>query len=379
MKVLIDRIDHFGRGITTINNKICFIENALPGEVADIKITKEKKKYLEAKVIKFIKKSKSRVKELCPYSNICGGCNLNHMSYEDENKFKEEKVKDLINKFSNLDKKLVKDIIYSNQDNYRNKALFHIKNKKLGFYKKNTNEIVEINNCLLLDNKINDIIPKLKEIAKESNIEKIEVKVSNDSKEILLNTDKDKNIITNISNYKYILSPNTFFQVNKYVTELLYNEILDNIKKYKSKNVLDLYCGSGTIGIYISKYVDKVLVVEINKQSIIDANKNKELNKIKNIEFIEGKVSDIIKDIKDKYDTIIIDPPRSGLDKDTINSILRINPKTIIYVSCDPTTLSRDLNILKDKYNIEYIKPFNMFPKTYHIESITVLRNRGVV
>lgn len=379
MKVLIDRLDHFGKGITTINNKICFIDNALPGEVVDIKITNEKKKYLEAKVVKYIKKSKNRVKEVCPYTNICGGCNLNHMKYEDENKFKEDKVKDLINKFSNLDENLVKDIVYKDEYNYRNKVIFHIKKKKLGFYKKKSNDIVQIDKCLLLDNKINEIIPKLKEIIKESNIDKIEVKVSNDSKEILLSTDKDKNIITNISNYKYILSSNTFFQVNKYVTELLYNEILENIKKYKSKNVLDLYCGSGTIGIYISKYVNKILGVEINKQSIIDANKNKKLNNIKNIKFIEGKVFDIIKDIKDKYDTIIIDPPRSGLDKDTINSILKINPKTIIYVSCDPTTLSRDLNILKDKYNIEYIKPFNMFPKTYHVECITVLRNRGVV
>ena len=376
MKVTIDRLDHFGRGITTIDNKICFIENALPGEIVNIEITKEKKKYLEGQVIKYINKSKNRVKELCPYSNICGGCNLNHMKYENENEFKVEKIKDLISKFSNLDKNLVKDIVYSNEYNYRNKAVFHIKNKKLGYYKKNTNEIVEIDNCLLLDNKINEVIPTLKKIAKENNIEQIEVKVSNDSKKLLISTDKNKNIITNISNYKYMLSPDTFFQVNKYVTELLYNEILKNIKKYKSKNVLDLYCGSGTIGIYISKYVAKVLGVEINKQSIIDANKNKKLNKVNNIKFIEGKVSDIIKDIKDKYDTIIIDPPRSGLDKDTINSILKINPKTIIYVSCDPTTLSRDLNILKDKYNVKYIKPFNMFPKTYHCESIAVLERK---
>ena len=377
MKVLIDRLDHYGRGITTINNKICFVENALPNEIVEIEIINEKKKYIEAKVINYIKRSKARVKELCPYSNICGGCSLNHISYHYENKFKEEKIKDLISKFSNLDKNLVKDIVYSNEYNYRNKVLFHVKDNKLGLYKKNTNDIVEIDKCLLLDNKINSIIPKLKELVKEKNLSEIEVKVSNNSKELLLSTD-NKEIITNIGNYKYILSNNTFFQVNKYVTELLYNEVLENIKKYKSKNVLDLYCGSGTIGIYISKYVDKVLGVEINKQSIINANKNKELNNIKNIEFIEGKVSNIIKDIKDKYDTVIVDPPRSGLDKNTINSIIKINPNTIIYVSCDPTTLSRDLNILKDKYNIKYIKPFNMFPKTYHCESVSVLERKNV-
>jgi len=400
MKVLIDRLDHYGRGITSINNKICFVENALPGEEVEIEIVNEKKNYLEAKVINYIKKSTNRVDNICPYSNVCGGCNLNHMSYEDENKFKEEKVKDLVSKFSKLDKSLVKEICYDKEFNYRNKVVFHIKNKKLGLYKNKSNDIVEIDNCLLLDDKINSFIPKLNELVLVNDIEEITIKVSNDSNNsmivirgvvnnllnikdlfdvVVVNKEvisKDDRILTNIGDYKFLLSSEAFFQVNKYVTEKLYDEVLDNIKKYKSHNVLDLYCGTGTIGIYVSKYVDKVFGIEINKMAVEDANKNKELNNINNIEFKSGKVEHIIEEVKEKFDTIIVDPPRSGLDTNTINNIFRINPDTVIYVSCDPTTLSRDLNTLKENYNIKYIKPFNMFPRTYHCESIAVLERK---
>ena len=400
MEVLIDRLDHYGRGITTINNKICFVENALPGEIVEINIINEKKKYLEAEVINYINKSKDRVEDVCPYSNICGGCNLNHMSYDDENKFKEEKVKDLISKFSGLDKDLVKSIYYDKEFNYRNKVVFHVKDKKLGLYKNKSNDIVEIDKCLLLDENINKFIPKLKELVKVNEIEEITIKVSNDSKYsmivirgvvndlldikdlfdvVVINKEvisKDNRILTNIGNYKFLLSSEAFFQVNKYVTKKLYDEVLENVKKYNSKNVLDLYCGTGTIGIYVSSYVDKVFGIEINKEAVKDANKNKELNNINNIEFKSGRVEHLIEEVKEKFDTIIVDPPRSGLDNNTINNIFRINPDTLIYVSCDPTTLSRDLNTLKENYTIKYIKPFNMFPRTYHCESVCILERR---
>ena len=400
MEVLIDRLDHYGRGITKVNNKICFVENALPGEIVKINIINEKKKYLEAEVINYVKKSKDRVEDVCPYSNICGGCNLNHLTYDDENRFKEEKIKDLISKFSGLDKDLVKSIYYDKEFNYRNKVVFHVHNKKLGLYKNKSNDIVEIDKCLLLDENINKYIPKLKELVKVNDIEEITIKVSNDSNNTMIvirgvvndlldikdlfdvvvvngeSISKDDRILTNIGDYKFLLSSEAFFQVNKYVTEKLYDEVLENIRRYKSKNVLDLYCGTGTIGIYVSKYVDKVFGIEINKMAIEDANKNKDLNNINNIEFKSGKVEHIIEDIKENFDTIIVDPPRSGLDNNTINNIFRINPYTVIYVSCDPTTLSRDLNTLKENYNIKYIKPFNMFPRTYHCESITILERK---
>ena len=148
------------------------------------------------------------------------------------------------------------------------------------------------------------------------------------------------------------------------------------LKEISPSNTLDLYCGTGTIGIYVSKYTNHVLGIDCNQSNILDANKNKELNKVENIEFIASKVEDVIENIKDKYDLIIVDPPRAGLDPKTIKTIKEMSPINIIYVSCDPVTLMRDLNILKEHYNIVEITPFNMFPRTYHCESITVLERK---
>lgn len=403
MKCVINNLDHYGRGIAKINNKVCFIENALPGEIVEIKITKDKKKYLEAKVTNYLEVSDKRIKEKCPYFDICGGCNLLHIDNEDENIFKEKKVHELIEKFTTINDFSFKNISSDKEYNYRNKVVFHVKDKHLGFYKRKTNDLIEINNCLLLCNEINKLIPILKSLVKldGNDITTITVKIGNITNDTLIDIKgkvkkydiildivdvliinnkcitKKSSIISIIDNKKYLISANSFFQINKYETKYLYDEVLNIIKSKNTKNVLDLYCGTGTIGIYISDYVKSVIGIEVVKEAIDDANKNSKLNSCNNINFIAGKVEDIIPTINKKFDTIIMDPPRSGIDRKTIDNIYRINPENIIYISCDPVTLSRDINILKEKYKIEYIRPFNMFPKTYHVECISVLHRKN--
>lgn len=392
----IEKLDNFGRGITYINDKICFVDNALPNEKVEIEITKEKKKYLEAKIIKILEKSEDRIKPLCSYSNECGGCNLSHLSYEKENDFKYNKVKDLIKKFINEDIEL-KGIVYDKEYEYRNKIVLHGNNNVSGQYKKYSNDIVNIDKCLLVNNRINEIIKLLK----SNSIEEATIKTSNDLSNTLLNVkgniknidelkskvdvliinnkllSPNKSIISNIGNNKYYLSSNSFFQVNRFLTESLYNEVLNIVKTINPCEVLDLYCGTGTIGIYISNYCREIVGVDYNKSNIEDANKNKELNNCNNISFICNKVENIIDNYKD-IDLIIVDPPRSGLDDHTRKILKKMMSKTIIYVSCDPVTLMRDLKDLKEKYNIKYIKPFNMFPRTYHVECISVLERKSV-
>ena len=392
----IEKLDNFGRGITYINDKICFVDNALPNEKVEIEITKEKKKYLEAKIIKILEKSEDRIKPLCPYSNECGGCNLSHLSYEKENDFKYNKVKDLIKKFIKEDIEL-KGIVYDKEYEYRNKIVLHGNNNVSGQYKKYSNDIVNIDKCLLVNNRINEIIKLLK----SNSIEEATIKTSNDLSNTLLNVkgniknidelkskvdvliinnkllSPNKSIISNIGNNKYYFSSNSFFQVNRFLTESLYNEVLNIVKTINPCEVLDLYCGTGTIGIYISNYCREIVGVDYNKSNIEDANKNKELNNCNNISFICNKVENIIDNYKD-IDLIIVDPPRSGLDDHTRKILKKMMSKTIIYVSCDPVTLMRDLKDLKEKYNIKYIKPFNMFPRTYHVECISVLERKSV-
>jgi len=397
MKVNILKLDNFGRGIAYIDNKICFIKDSLPNEEVDIEIIKENSKYLEGKVINYISKSPLRIEEECPYSKICGGCNLNHICFNEENKFKLSKVKSIMEKYANIDSNLVKGIIYHDRNNYRNKLILHGKENELGLYKENTNEIIPISSCLIVNPKINEIIKVLNNISKE--ISEVIIKTSNDNSKVMVsitgtidNIDilkklcdvliinneyisNNRVIETNIGNRKYIEGIDSFFQINNTLTKELYDEVLLNIKDKNYNKCLDLYCGTGTIGIYISDYVKEVIGVDYNKSNINDAEENKKLNSINNISFICDKVENKIDEFNN-IDLVIVDPPRAGLDNKTKEYLKKINSKEIIYVSCDPITLARDIKDL-DTYKVKYIKVFNMFPRTYHVECVCLLCRRN--
>ncbi len=397
MEVKIEKLDNLGRGITYINNKICFIKNSLPNEIVDIEIIKDKSKYLEGKVLKYIEKSPLRIEEECPYSSICGGCILNHLCYNDENKFKTNKIKDIMKKYADINSDLIENIVYNDRNYYRNKVVLHGNDNSLGLYKEGTNEIIPIKECLLLNPKINEIITLLNNI--NNGIEEVTIKTSNDNSKVMVSIignikstsellnicdvlilnnkyqTNNKVIETNIGNKKYYQSINSFFQVNNTLTKELYNEVLINVRDKNYKKVLDLYCGTGTIGIYIKDYVDKVIGIDYNSSNIEDAKKNVELNNLNNIEFICDKVENKIDEFTD-IDLVIVDPPRAGLDNKTKEYLKKINSNEIIYVSCDPMTLARDIKDLSDTYKVKYIKPFNMFPRTYHCETISVLERK---
>ncbi len=401
MKVTIDRFDSYGRGITKVNEKICFVENALPKEECEIKILDEKKNYIEAESTNIINESNYRILPICPYYNICGGCHLMHLDRKSELLFKEEKVSDLLNKFSDI-KMDVNDILYNNEYFYRNKLTLHVKNNKVGLYKKNSNDLIEIDECIICEQKINDLIPKIKEYLNnnKSSLEEIVIKKSSLDETMIIfkgktdinslkETFKDINsvylndklilgkeyITEKINDLEFYIRPLSFFQVNYEMMKTMYNKVIDYYKVNESSNVLDLYCGTGTIGMLISKYVNKVTGIEVNSDAVTSAKECAKKNNISNIDFILGKVEDNIDTFKD-IDSIVVDPPRSGLDKHTIDSIIKINPNSIIYISCDPATLARDLKILKDNYNIKSITPLDMFPNTYHVETFCILERK---
>lgn len=388
--VKIENLDHFGRGIAKVNNMPIFVENSLINEEVEIVITKEKKKYMEGFVSNYLKKSPLRVESNCPYYDKCGGCDLLHMSYEEQLKYKENKVKEIIKKFSGLE--CVNSIVGSIQFNYRNKVTLHVKNGVIGYYKENSNEIISIDRCLLVDERINILIDEIKNL-NLNGINKIVIRVTNNESMAIFYGDINSNInlradtiiinskVTkgngyieeNIGDLKFIISPTSFFQVNNVGMINIYNKVLDYVD---GGNILDLYCGTGTIGIYVSKKADKVLGVEINDEAIKDALLNKKINNINNVDFISGDVGTVLSKNKFKFDIVIVDPPRAGLDNNSINNIIKINPKKIIYVSCDPVTLARDLNILKEYYDVLEITPFDMFSYTYHVECVCLLNLR---
>ena len=396
MEVKILKMDHQGKGIGKLNSKIVFVSNALIDEIVKIKIIKDSKKYMVAENIGIINKNPKRIEPACPYHNDCGGCDLMHVDYTEQLKIKQNMIENICNRY--LDKKIViNDIIYDEQFYYRNKITLQV-NDKLGYFKKNSHQIIEIDKCLIANKQINKLITKVKDTIKSGKImircsentndkmiifttkEKVMIdQLKNDVTSIVVNNKtvygKDK-MFENLNNYRFIISPMAFFQTNPKMTIKLYDLIVSLTKFNQTDNVLDLYCGTGTIGIYISKYVNKVLGIEINESAINDANENKKINNISNVSFICGDVSSILARNEYNPDIVIVDPPRKGLDKKTINELLKIESRKIIYVSCNPITLVRDLQLLADKYDIMSITPVDMFPNTYHCESVCILRIR---
>ncbi len=366
-KVVITELDHQGRGIARIHNKITFIPNTLPEEIVDIEITKDKKKFMEGKVINFHKKSSKRVENICPYYPKCGGCQLLHLSYEEQLKYKQEKMKNILERYQLGSIKLNPIIASPKNFYYRNKVTFQMQNHTLGFFEEESNRFIQIEKCLLLDEKINEVIHTL-----PTNQEKIVVR--SNQKEIIYND--SKKIMHTIVNFQFLVSLPSFFQINDSVTPLLYNQVKDYLKPTKEDIVLDLYCGTGTIGIFISRDVKTVIGIEKNEDAVKNAIENAELNHITNIKFICGDAGKETKKLNLSPTSIIIDPPRSGLNKETIDIILKLKPQKIVYVSCDPMTLVRDLNILKEQYNILEITPFDMFPNTYHVENVCALERK---
>lgn len=382
-EVIIESVDDIGNGVTRINNIVVFVPYTLSNEKVKIKIVSISKRFAVGKVIEFITKSDKRCEVKCNCYNECGGCNFLHINFNDELSIK-------INYINKLFNTNINTVLTNNEYNYRNKATFHIKDGKIGYYSEKTNNIIEINNCLLLDNRINDIYNYLKE-HELSTISEVIIRVTTKDIMIVFKGEKydindiinhfnitsiylndkliygESYIIEEIDNIKYSIYPDSFFQVNKDNMKIMY----DKAREYAGygNNLLDLYCGTGTIGIYLKDNFKHIDGIEINKDSIKNANINKKLNNINNIKFISGDAS-IAKN--NNYDVIIVDPPRSGLSKKVINFLNKSNAKRIVYISCNPKTLRRDIDLLNN-YKMVKLEIINMFNKTKHIESIMVL------
>lgn len=400
--VKIADLDYMGRGVARIDNVVTFVSGALLGEIVEIELLKKGKKFNEGVVVKVIKSNENRIEPICQYYQECGGCDLMHMNYQSQLEFKKNKVITTLKKFANLDL-TVKDVVSADDIfNYRNKITFHI-NNDIGFFKKKTNDFVCIDSCLICDKKINEILNQIKKLDL-SEIKNITIRCSKNINEIMLiiETDKDINIpklkgidsVYVLINNKYILksgnkniaekmndlifyiSPSAFFQVNTNQAIKLYDKVKEYAALNKEDIVLDLYCGTGTIALYLSDSCKKVYGIEINEDAIKDANVNKEKNNIKNAQFYALNANQFLSKINDKIDVLVVDPPRGGLDNKTINSILKLKPKRIVYVSCDVSTLARDLKLLNEDYQVLEVTPVDMFPNTCHIENVCVLEKR---
>lgn len=430
-----------GEGIAKIENYTIFVPNAIKGEKIKILIVKVLASHAFGKILEIISTSPNRIESDCKTYKRCGGCNLRHIEYSGTLKMKQNAVQSLVNKTLKNKVIVQKVIGMENPYHYRNKAQYPIGQDKdgkpiIGVFANRTHEIIQISNCLIQNEttekvakfvlqfieknnisiynektgkglvrhivtkigiKTNEIMcvlvingnefPKEKELIKAitnhfpnvntiiKNINKKNTNVILGEKNVILYGDgyiKDK-----LGEYIFKISPLSFYQVNPIQAERLYQIGVEAAKITNKDIVFDLYCGIGTISLFMSKYAKKVYGIEIVKEAVKMAKENALLNKVENVEFLNGNVEKILDDLIYKNniipDIVMADPPRKGLDKRSINNILCLKPKKFVYISCNPATLVRDLSILEDMYSIKYIQPVDMFPFTSHVECVALM------
>lgn len=378
--------------------------------------------------------------KLCEKVGKCGGCNIHVTSYEEQSENKVKKVKELCKQQLNKNIKINDIIKMQNPYNYRNKGKYvfaenKLKQVSMGFFEEGTHKVVYVNNCMIQDEEINEIASYVFKLVKEYNIkpynedkqkgflrhlivrkaiytqevmvilvttnEKIQKReeiirkliskfkniktivqnINSDKTKVILGT-KNYNLFGNgyitdyIDNLKFKISPLSFYQVNPIQTQILYNKAIELAKLTGKEVVYDLYSGIGTISLIASKHAKKVYGIEVVKDAVKDSIENAKINKIKNVNFMAGRVEYILPRIcsNETADVVFVDPPRSGLDEKTIQTLLKIKAKKIVYISCNPVTLFENLKELSKYYSIKEIQPVDMFPWTEHVECVSVLQ-----
>ncbi len=430
-----------GEGIAKIDNYTIFIPGAIKGERIKTLIVKVNSSHAFGKIIDIVEKSNIRADSDCATYKRCGGCNLRHMNYKDTLVLKQNIVKNLANKMLKNNIEVKETIGMEKPYHYRNKAQFPVgynKNNELvtGVYASRSHEIIETKGCLIQNKLTEEIakfiidfmkrnnitgydekkqtgivrhivvkvgikteqvmciivvnqekLPKEKELVEEllnkfPNIKTIVKNVNSKNTNVILGSKNinlygEGHIYDKLGDYTFEISPLSFYQINPIQTEKLYNKAIELAKLNENDVVLDLYCGIGTIGIFTSKYVNKVIGIEIVEQAIENAKKNARINEVNNIEFFCGDVEDVLDRLVNvdiiRPNVIFVDPPRKGLDNKTIQNIIKVKPKKVVYISCNPATLMRDLKELEEGYDIEEIQPVDMFPFTSHVECCSVL------
>ena len=377
----------------------------------------------------------------CSTYKRCGGCNLRHMNYKKTLELKRDIVQNLVNKNLKINLNVKNTIGMEEPFNYRNKAQYPVGINKegkiiVGVFANRTHEVIETNGCIIQNKESEKIAKFICEFAYKNNISvydentgkgllrHIVIKVGIQTNEMMcilvLNGKEIKNeeklvkeltnnfpniktIVKNINSkntnvilgkenitiygngyiydklgdYTFKISPLSFYQINPVQTEKLYNLALQKAELTGKEILLDLYCGIGTIGIFMAKNAKQVYGIEIVEEAIKDAKENCKINNIQNAKYYAGDTEKLLSDLIEKEkiipDVVVVDPPRKGLDKNTIENIKNIKPKKVIYISCNPATLIRDLSYLEDKYKIKEIQPVDMFPFTSHVECVSLL------
>lgn len=393
MKVKIEKLDDYGKGIAFVDGKVTFVSKTVPGDIVEIDIDTKKKSYNVAKVEKIVKPSLKRVDAFCSFYDECDGCVLQNLTYQDTVL---EKKKMVVNYFQKMKMDIKPEVVYSSAEiNYRNKITLKIKNGNLGYYKRESHSLVKIDKCMLAKDVINKCTYYIKKINILDGEVVIRANYQNDvivSIKTLENVDVNelknvsfiKGIIVNdnlvfgddyfyevINDLKFKVSYDAFFQVNLAVAEKLLGIVISYIEP--GDKVLELYSGVGVLSLTAAKKKAITMGIEIVDNAVLNARYNASLNNL-DADFLLLDAKDVGKIDAGVFDTLILDPPRKGVSISVINLIKEKLPEKIIYISCDYHTLARDLNLIKDSYDIQNFYVCDMFCYTYHVECVCILK-----
>jgi 23S rRNA (uracil1939-C5)-methyltransferase len=446
-----------GKALGRVDGKVIFVEGAVPGDVTDVLITKNKRDWAEGKAVSIKEFSKERVAPFCIHFGICGGCKWQMLPYNKQLEYKQQEAVDAFKRIGKIGNINMLPIIGSeNTINYRNKLEFTFSNKKfltpaqleelandawpggaLGYHvPKLYDKIIDIYECWLMDDVNNTIRNALRDFSLTNEYSYYDIKEHkgwlrniiirkcttgelmvnlvfgyDDKRErenicnhllekapsitTLLYTinakwndtiyDLDPKVVTGkgyiiekLENFDFKISPKSFFQTNTKQAEKLYNVAKDFAALKGNEIVYDLYCGTGSIGIFLSNNAKKIIGVDVIEDAIKDAKENAALNNIAHASFFCGDVIEICNDDffsqHGRPDVVIVDPPRAGLHAKLVSKLMETAPEKIVYVSCNVATQARDLQLLNEKFSVEKLQPVDMFPHTHHIECVAELR-----
>jgi 23S rRNA (uracil1939-C5)-methyltransferase len=436
IKVNCTSMDEDGKGIIRIKGQEVHVPNLIPGETAMVEVLR-KRTFITAKVLRIVERSKDRVVPKCSYFDQCGACQLQHLSNKGQAKFKQSSVEKLMSAYGKVSEILSMEDPYFYRNKVHSTVAYDQKKKIIsGIYEENTHRVIPIEQCIIQGKPADDIISSIRELMKsfkmrpynedteEGFLRHILVKTGFVSKEVMVvlvvasTVFPGKNnfvkallkehpeittIVMNINNRKtsvvlgitekvlfgkgYIedtlcgrvfqISPKSFYQINPIQTEILYGTAIEMASLTGNEVVLDAYCGIGTISLIVSSKVKHVIGVELNKDAVSDATRNAKRNKVTNTLFYNDDAGNFMIDLaakKQNIDTVFMDPPRSGSDEKFLSSLIKLGPKQVIYISCNPTTQERDLRYLtKHGYKVTEIQPVDMFPHTFHVECVVRL------
>lgn len=436
LQLQIFRLGSNGEGVANFEGLTVFVSGALPREEVVAKVVLIKKNYAVAELLEVVATSDDRVKPRCPIYEQCGGCQLQHYAYAAQLSAKQQQVKDALERIGHLSCEVFPTLGMQEPWLYRNKMQFPAQGSKgelaIGCYAVKTHGVINASDCMIQEEGNNLVLGAVREWMERFHIPAYNEKtgaglvrhvMGRASAEVLavlvctsadvphrpelisilqqrvpnlvgvvINVNpKQTNIIMGkecrtlwgreylldgFGELKFRVSPLSFFQVNRQQAEVLYNKVLELSDLVGQENVADVYCGTGTISLFLAQKAEKVYGIEIVPEAIRDAKENAFNNHIANAEFIVGDAAKELPKLLDKGfkpDVVVVDPPRAGCEEKVLQSILSVSPKRIIYVSCNPATLARDLHILSNKYIIDVVQPVDMFPQTTHVETVVRL------